>query len=166
LKIEYDVLDSRSGKMQPIQCNYFFSPAAGWVCVGKRTTAIDPSKDASYTEEVYIYDTGAGSPPPPKRFETWQVPKGDLAARKKTSWIEFEEYTPVPPFADEDCRLTAFGFPEPVGVRWPQPTPPYVWVLVAAGVCCVFALVFAWLARRRKRAAKPTESSTPISPKA
>jgi len=94
----------------------------------------DPAKDASYNEAIYTYDTTAETPPPLKRYELWRVEKGNLAARKKVSWSEFTEYAPSPPFPDEDFRLTAFGFPEPVGVKWPKPTPPYVWVLVAAGV--------------------------------
>jgi hypothetical protein len=52
---------------------------------------------------------------------------------------------------ESEFRLTAFGLPEPVGVVWEKKTPVYVWLLVAAGVLGLLALLFRWLAHRRQR---------------
>jgi hypothetical protein len=54
-----------------------------------------------------------------------------------------------------EFRLTAFGLPEPPGVKWERPTPTYVWVLVAAMGFGTLAVLFRHLARRRS-ATPPT----------
>ena len=57
----------------------------------------------------------------------------------------------------EEFRLTAFGLPEPPGVKWERSTPPYVWVLIAAAITMSLAILFRRLARRRARlAAQPS----------
>lgn len=57
-----------------------------------------------------------------------------------------------------DFRLSAFGFPEPVGLAVPpRPTRWYIWIAAAAGVCGALALGFAYFRRRlsARRAAIP-----------
>lgn len=49
---------------------------------------------------------------------------------------------------ESEFTLTAFGLPEPPEFQ-PKPTPLYVWLLLAAGVCAVVAIGFRLLARRR-----------------
>lgn len=56
-----------------------------------------------------------------------------------------------PSVPDTECTLTAFGLPEPVGVEWKRPTPLYVWLLMAAGVCGGLAYLFFYLRRRSSR---------------
>jgi hypothetical protein len=51
---------------------------------------------------------------------------------------------------DREFMLTAFGLPEPKGVEWEKKTPVYVWLLLAAGVLGLLAVVLAWLAKRRR----------------
>lgn len=53
---------------------------------------------------------------------------------------------------EEAFRLSAFGLPEPVGIKWARPTPRYVWFLAAAGVFVALAVGFRYLARRRAAA--------------
>jgi hypothetical protein len=52
---------------------------------------------------------------------------------------------------ESDFTLSAFGFPEPVGIG-KEPTRWYIWVAVAAVVCLALAGFFRWLARRGKPA--------------
>ena len=52
--------------------------------------------------------------------------------------------------SDAEFTLSAFGLPEPVGVVWEKKTPVYVWLLLAAGVLGLLALVLRWLAHRRR----------------
>jgi hypothetical protein len=52
--------------------------------------------------------------------------------------------------SDAEFTLSAFGLPEPVGVVWEKKTPVYVWLLLAAGVLGLLAVVLAWLAKRRR----------------
>jgi hypothetical protein len=54
-----------------------------------------------------------------------------------------------------EFRLTAFGLPEPPGVKWDRPTPTYVWVLLAAAVTAALAAGFRYLARRRANPTPP-----------
>jgi hypothetical protein len=53
-------------------------------------------------------------------------------------------------------RLSHYGFPEPEGVVWEQPTPVWVWLAVAAGVLAGFAVLFRWLQKRIARRAAAT----------
>jgi hypothetical protein len=51
-----------------------------------------------------------------------------------------------------DFTLSAFGLPEPPGVKWEKPTPVYVWILAAAGASGALAFGAYYLARRRQAA--------------
>ena len=62
-------------------------------------------------------------------------------------WYKCEINRHVP---DSEFTLSAFGLPEPVGVEWERRTPVYVWLLLAAGVLGLLALVLRWLAHRRR----------------
>lgn len=47
-----------------------------------------------------------------------------------------------------EFTLTAFGLPEPPGVKWERPTPRWVWAVAAAGGFGLLAALFRRLARR------------------
>jgi hypothetical protein len=52
---------------------------------------------------------------------------------------------------DREFMLTAFGLPEPKGVKVPGPwIPPYVWWLVAGLVLVVVGYLLHRLARKRR----------------
>jgi hypothetical protein len=51
-----------------------------------------------------------------------------------------------------EFTLSAFGLPEPPGVKWEKPTPVYVWILAAAGASGALAFGAHYLARRRQAA--------------
>jgi len=53
------------------------------------------------------------------------------------------------PMSDSDFRLTAFGLPEPGGVR---STPLYIWMLGGAAVCFALYALFRFLASRKRPA--------------
>ncbi len=53
---------------------------------------------------------------------------------------------------NSEFTLSAFGLPEPGGEEpVKKPTPLYIWILAAAGVCAALALSFRYLARRVRR---------------
>ena len=54
---------------------------------------------------------------------------------------------------DEEFTLTAFVLPEPPGVTWPKPTPWYLWLALAGGLCLALGGVFHWLKKRSAAAA-------------
>lgn len=54
---------------------------------------------------------------------------------------------------EKEFTLSAFGLPEPVGVTWSKPTPWYLWLGLAGGVCLVLGVGFRWLKKRAARAA-------------
>jgi hypothetical protein len=43
---------------------------------------------------------------------------------------------------ETDFTLTAFGFPEPAGVKWEKPFPIYLWLLAGGVVCLATAVGF------------------------
>jgi hypothetical protein len=53
------------------------------------------------------------------------------------------------PLTEADCSLTAFGLPEPPGIKWKKPTLLYVWILGAALLSLTLMGVFRWLVRRK-----------------
>jgi hypothetical protein len=50
---------------------------------------------------------------------------------------------------DREFRLSNYGLPEPVGVTWRKPTPTYIWLLAAAGICGALAIGLRYFVRRR-----------------
>jgi hypothetical protein len=53
-----------------------------------------------------------------------------------------------------DFTLTAYGLPEPHGVKWHKPTPVFVWILLAAGICGLLAVMLRWLGGRSSSRAR------------
>jgi len=53
-----------------------------------------------------------------------------------------------PVLDDKVFTLSDYGLPEPEGVVWEKPTPPWVWFAIAAGVLVIVALSMRWLQRR------------------
>jgi hypothetical protein len=127
---------------------YTLDPANGWVCTRVRTQA--PGKVA-YTEEIYHYQPGSGSPPAIKGWESWRRDGKDGQGDVRIASREILEARPNAGVSEDECRLSAFGLPEPVGVVWAKRTPRYVWFLAAAGAFTVLAVGFRYLARRRAK---------------
>lgn len=50
---------------------------------------------------------------------------------------------------EKDFYLSAFGLPEPMGVKLSDPPRIWLWLLAAAFAAATLALLFAWLKRRR-----------------
>jgi hypothetical protein len=60
--------------------------------------------------------------------------------------------TKLPP--DEEFTLSAFGLPEPMGVKLNQPPRTWLWLLAAAVATATLAILFSWLKRRRTTAVR------------
>jgi hypothetical protein len=75
----------------------------------------------------------------------------DVIPRTPTSVTRIETIVETPEdIPDREFMLTAFGLPEPKGVKVPGPwIPPYVWLIVAGVVLAVVADIFRRLARQR-----------------
>jgi hypothetical protein len=72
--------------------------------------------------------------------------------RKLTDTLKIEYNVDVP---EEEFRLSHYGLPEPVGVKWKRPMPVAVWFGLGAFVCLVLAVGCKRAARhfREKKAA-------------
>jgi hypothetical protein len=158
LLTSYTYREPKTGKKTEIKCSYFFAPQDGWVCGGVRYYLEAAGKQTTWLDWVYVYSSNGSSPPSLKRMEKWTRDPSDPKGDKLKQTTEFSEYEVVAAVPDEEFRLTAFGFPEPVGVVWHKPIPRYIWFLVAAGGLGLCALVFRWLARRKPAPAAPTPS--------
>ncbi len=69
------------------------------------------------------------------------------AAREETTVSTFDWYVDDT-VAESEFTLTAFGLPEPLGVTWSKPTPWYLWLGLAGGLCLVGGVTFRWLKKR------------------
>ncbi len=58
--------------------------------------------------------------------------------------------------AESDFTLSAFGLPEPEGIKWDKPTPLYIWILLAAAGFGILALSLRFLTHRKPPATKGT----------
>ncbi|HET6575839.1 MAG TPA: hypothetical protein VFG68_19715 [Fimbriiglobus sp.] len=75
---------------------------------------------------------------------------GEINRQRRTFRFDTRYVDSVP---DSEFTLTAFGLREPVGLAPEQTaTPVYIWLLAAAGMFGVLALLFRWLVRRRSAA--------------
>ena len=136
-------------------------PAAGW-SIRRTAVTSGPEDDATVTT-VTLASTleGEGLVRMDEQTAENKWTKGGAvrshtaAVSKYKVWIDRD----VP---EREFSLTAYGLPEPPGVRFAPRTPTYVWLLVAAGGFAALAVVFRWLSRRRPAAtALPTPPPHP-----
>lgn len=145
LQVEYTIFHRGEKRTKRVRGTYYFEPSTGWVCVGTRTPADNTGK---YHERVHSYDT-SGAWAVPVKYELWEMNEQKPDANKRLWDITIDEFTPIPKLDPAEFTLTAFGIPEPVGVKWEKPVSRYVWLLIAAGTCAVLALGFRYLGRKR-----------------
>jgi hypothetical protein len=119
---------------------FYFSPSAGWVCVGMQSQ--DGKNAAIQREERYIYGTTGGQTfPALERLEVWRTaPKSYREIDTEITDLDHHK-----PFPESDFTLSAFGLPEPYGVVWKKPIPWYLW-FIGSGVSF---LALGWYFRRR-----------------
>ncbi len=71
------------------------------------------------------------------------------SGNKDGEWVDefnLREVSPLP--GDEEFTLSAFGLPEPMGVKPPERSRAWLWLLVAAAGLAALAVLFAGLKRR------------------
>lgn len=90
--------------------------------------------------------------------ETKTLKSGVVSARDVATY-ELDYNSAVP---DEVFWLSHYGLPEPVGVTPPpKKTPRSLLFIGGAVVCAALAVVFMWLANRRRNVAPPTSPAQP-----
>ena len=127
----------------PSDTRLSLDPSRGWRVVEHRveTPSLVATEDWTYGTTVGRLDFPSGF----KNLTTYKVAEAppNMEITGKVTSVKLTDKTPY------DFRLSAFGFPEPIGA----PPPPkqtrwYIWILVAAGVCALLAFGFAYLRRR------------------
>jgi hypothetical protein len=99
------------------------------------------SKVEASTRVVYEYKEAADGFPIPKRVTRRFTP---VKGVDRESRFEFNlEEADVP---ESDFTLSAFGLPEPSGVRWPRPW--YLWFAMLGIICLSLAALVRWWTRR------------------
>jgi hypothetical protein len=130
-----------------ISIRTFIDPDKGWIIrrdQAENTYAFS-TLEFSYGKVVegLTFPTGKTSMRTPK------TSGDDKPSRAVTRVLDLKRTT----MSAEDFRLAAFGLPEPADVAPRQkPTPWYLWLVAAAGVCGALGFAFDYLRRRRKRA--------------
>jgi hypothetical protein len=136
-------IDYRHATDPPADTQLLVDPSHGWRLLERRVET--PSLVGT---ERWSYGTTIGGmefPTGAKNLTTYKVAKAppNLEITSKVTSIKLTDKTPA------DFRLSAFGFPEPMGAPPPpRPTRWYIWISLAAGGCAALALGFAYLRRR------------------
>ena len=131
-----------------VKKNYFFRPDQGWICCG--CTAVWPTDESKYVEEVYEYDGNESYPPLKGMIRTVRDARTHAAVGMVTK-TEVTTFKRGVKLTESECRLTAFGLPEPLSVIWSR-TPWYLWVALAGIIFLLAGAAFYWLKRRRQAA--------------
>jgi hypothetical protein len=93
----------------------------------------------------------AGIPVPVHSISQQRFPAATGGAEEGLT-IDDETKFNVDPTAnppESEFTLSAYGLPEPVGVKWERPTSRYIWFLLGAGVFGVLAVVLRHFGRKR-----------------
>ena len=121
------------------------NPNQGWRIETVKTLLtgrIDATETNTYEKD------GFAVPIPNRRVFTGKDLKTSDIFHVATTFSHFKSN---PHHTEAEFTLSAFGFPEPVGVEWKKPTPRYVWFLVAAGAFAAIAVFFRWMTRHTRR---------------
>jgi hypothetical protein len=129
-----------------VKAECYFSPLQHWVCVGRREWNL--TKPGEYVEEIYSYRDIEGKPLPElERIERWLHDEQDTAKSRRTMATEIKEvrYGKIP---EAEFRLSALGFPEPVGVEWSRWPGTWFWLLTGGFASAGLAVLFHRLRRQ------------------
>jgi hypothetical protein len=111
---------------------------------------VTDTNQATIQSDAYYQYAQVGNHHRPMRIE-WTERSTNKKTSITSSYIrEYDFRYERDPVTEADCSLSAYGFPEPQGVTLNRPTPRYIWILVAAGVCGALALLLRWLPRKGK----------------
>jgi hypothetical protein len=153
-RFEYENKKARSGKQawsgQVVAGWVVLDPEAGW-CIREQLYHRKYSDGLEECRSKYDYSVASSGYPIVRKIHLTcegRTDKGEMYRIEAVTNLELTESDGPP---ESEFTLSAFGLPEPVGVVWEKKTPVYVWLLVAAGVLGMLALLFRWLARRRQR---------------
>jgi len=163
LKLKFSFIHQVTKKASATVHCYYFSPADGWICCGHQSYSAD-NANPDIDEAIYSYEAKKGEPfPVLKRIEEWDKNSREPAKSRLRYEIELSEFHHSSvPFPDSDFKLSAFGLPEPEGLKQPAPPPrTWLWLIVAAVGAALLAILFAWLKRRRASSRVKANLATP-----
>lgn len=140
-----------TGESIKVIVTIYFSPELDWACVGFGSDQDPPVSPRGYSERRYSYARADNGFLALAREERWRKTAAGTKQLALEEVITYSEFRPIDAPPETDFRLSAFGLPEPVGVVWERATPHYVWILFGAGVFALLALLFRYLARRKRQ---------------
>jgi hypothetical protein len=135
-------------------------PQNGWTMIeySVRVHSLDP-KTLGKSGHVQImrttcfakllYDADSSPMHVVRRLESHAQFSNGVTISKSKEQIVFNLYVPSPVPADDEFKLSKFGFNEPEFVRGGLPL--YVWVCALAAICLAGGLSLRWLAKKRNR---------------
>jgi hypothetical protein len=129
----------------------YFSPNDGWVCCGEEKE----ESQGLVMQRIYSYEKKGNNFPTPVQI--------DVKYGARLLWtITIHEFRAVPPFGDEEFRLSAFGLPEPMGV---PPVdrhgiPWFMWLTLATVGVLGVSVTLVFFRKRYFRFEIPRETNT------
>ena len=150
VRIEFEAKLGSEKQPSTFAGSLFFDPVRMWCLHQVRERAsTNPDNMAEATLKYDVDDHPSGFPIVRHETRVTESTSGSFGKGKSVYEIDYDmsinERVP-----DSEFTLSAFGLPEPLGVTWTKPTPRYVWILIGAGVAGVLAVVFYYLARRKR----------------
>lgn len=131
--------------------DFFFD--ADWLCKIARCRSGSSMSLGSYQERKITFGTTGDSIHLPKKTEIFQVDEQKSIRTLDRTYIMSDHL--VAPVTEDECTLTSFGLPEPVGVNWDQKPTKHLWWIVLAVGFLFAAIFFGLIARRKHRRASP-----------
>jgi hypothetical protein len=161
LKVRYRFWNPITKKDATMTWAYYFDPQRSWICCGRRSFA-DEDQNVATGQAIYSYESaGPGPLPVLRRLEESGADPKDPSKWTIVRVYTVSEFRASAPFSDADFRLSAFGLPEPEGIKWPKPPKTWLWLICGGVVFAGVAAFFAWLKRRRALVPPPTPKLTP-----
>ncbi|MDA7978116.1 MAG: hypothetical protein MPJ50_05025 [Pirellulales bacterium] len=142
-------INRRTHKEEGVTVRYYLDPGRDWICM-RQTIETMEGGIRGWIELTCKYNESSEGLPPLLEVVTSMGDTSDNPATNRvlgsTTVTSFRHTDD--PITEGECRLIAFGFPEPGGVKWGEPVSWWVWLGYVGGGCLLLAFFFFLMKQR------------------
>jgi hypothetical protein len=154
VEVRFDVTPDPADERKLVGGTLLLDPARGWLPLAQSASVRNQAGTGAHTSEL---EFKPGLHPQLRRV-VWRMEytlSNQAEPWRQAGTMEWDLRVPDRLPDTREFTLSAYGLPEPIGVKWERPTPRHAWFLLAAGVFTGLAVGFRWLARRQAARASP-----------